>query len=297
MKKTTIFAAFLAVFAIATSPIQADVITNWEFSVNSTFTSWIGPLGDSSGKVVEQSVANHTNPIGNKAGVTINEDATKMSWTSYDNKGLRSSSLELNSWSGTINTDGNEETALTMTHNNQTVGNSAPTPKIMEIAIDVLLTGMHEDGRTIEQEVTMKLLLGFIETPNSGFGMLNGHTEDDIFFVIENPSTTERFTDAEGNVYDVSMDAVFQELAGVYLDTAAYYIDERLSGLYEYDPTSPLYGWSTLENTYASNTMDVNIVVRHDTMPSTPEPGTMLIFAVAGAVGIPACRRLRKRAR
>lgn len=318
MKKTTIFAAFLAVFAFAPVNLQADtvegdIIKNWDFSVESSFVSWLGPKDSSTGAVTWQDAATHVNldrsgkTPGNTVGDEYGKDST-LSWSSYDSTannssgvaGHRTSGLELDSNSGTIATDGEKALALTMIHNNQTVGTTAPTPKIMEIVIDVLLTGTHAGGQTVEEKLTMTLLLGFIETPNKGHGMLSGHTEDDIFFVISNPSTTQQFTDAFGNKYDVSMDAVFEQLTGEHLVTGLKYAQDRIGGFYDLGKLDTLYGWSTKENTYEANTMNVNIVVRHDTMENkstTPEPATMLIFAVAGAVGIPAYRRMKKQAR
>lgn len=289
MKKTTIFAAFLTVFAIVTAPLQADVITNWQFNVNSSFVSWLGQTDFGSEEVEWQQAKGETNPR-----ISFNDDLNWMGWSSQDG---RTSSLSLASNSGTITTDGDMQTALTMTHNNSVIGANSPAPKIMEIAIDVALTGVHANGDIVNQNLALTLMLGFMETPNKGSGMLDGHTQDDIFFIVSNPSTTQRFTDDFGNVYDVSMDAVFKELTGVHLDTAEYYIDERIGGYYNLSSLDTLYGWYTLEGKNLENAMDVNIVVRNETVPSTPEPGTMLIFAVAGAIGIPACRRLRKRTR
>ena len=286
MKKCCFILVFVFI-ACCSGIVRADVITSWDFSVNSTFVSWLGQTKYSTTVVDWQDAALHTNP-----GVTFNDDLTRMGWSSSDG---RTSSLDLASNAGNITTDGDMQTALTMTHNNSVIGTGSPTPKIMEVAIDVSLSGTHETGQTLEQNMTLTMLLGFIETPNKNSGMLNGHTEDDIFFIVGNPSTTQRFTDAFGNVYDVSMDAVFQELTGVHLDTALYYIDSRISDYYGFDMGDTLYGWSTLEGKNLENAMNVNIVVRHETMPGVPEPGTMLIIAVAGLCGVPFCRRLKNR--
>lgn len=295
MKKILTFLSVLVACAILSgAQLQADVITNWDFNVNSYFISWVGPENDAKGKVGTQVADGHGNRTGNTSGISFYNDRTIMEWSSYDSKKLRSSSLELNGLTGTIRTDGVSETALTMTHNNATVGTIAPTPKFMDIAVNVLLSGTHADGTEITKNVELVMQLGFMETPNKNVGMLPGHTEDDIFFVVNSPTTTERFTDALGNVYDVSMDAVFQEITGIHLDTAAYYIDERLGDYYEYDSTQPLYGWSTLEGESTANAMDVNIVVRHIPPSSTPEPATWLLMTCAGAVGLPLYRRCRK---
>lgn len=294
---------FLVVFALAPATVRADVITNWSYSVNSAFVSWLAP--DSKGNIVWKDAETHQNRVGSRtAGDSLYDSQygvdTILEWSSFNSNannssgvaGIRSSSLELHSQQGTIQTDGSLQTALTMVHNNQTIGNNAPKPKIMDITVDVLLTGRHEDGTQISQDISLNLTLGFIETANSGYGMK--YTEDDIFFVIDMANTTKRFTDAEGNIYDASLDAVFEELTGSHLNAAAYYIDKEFGNYYSYDSGQALYGWSTLENTYEQNQMNVNIVVRHDTMPTTPEPSTMLVFGLAGLAGLPVFRRMRR---
>lgn len=282
---------------------RADVITDWSFSVNSAFVSWLAP--DSKGNVVWKDAETHQNRVGNKTpGDSLYDSQygidTILEWSSYDSTsnnssgvaGIRSSSLELQSHEGAIRTDGQQATAMTMVHNNQTIGNNALKPKIMDITVDVLLTGWHEDGSKVSQELSLTLTLGFIETANNGYGMK--YTEDDIFFVVNTADTTQRFTDNYGNVYDASLDAVFEELTGDHLKAAIYYVNNDFGDYYSYDPSRPLYGWSTLENTYEENQMNVNIVVRHDTMPTTPEPSTMLILGLAGLAGLPAVRRMRR---
>lgn len=294
MKKFFFLPAVLIAFsACLASSAQADVITNWSFDVSSAFTSWLGPQGTASGDVKWQNVADHTNRTGKNSGISFNDSYTKMDWSSYDAKGLRSSSLALETYSGDLDTNGSYEAAMKIVHDNKTVGNTTPTPKIMDISVQVVLTGMYEDGSSLSQNINMNLQLGFIETPNKGYGQKAEHTQDDIFFIVANEGATENFTDAFGNDYTVSMQAIFDALGGIDLETADYYINERFEDYYNYDPSKPLYGWSTLEGESTEHNMKINLVVEPATS-TTPEPATWVMLALAGAAGFPLYRRSRK---
>lgn len=290
-----IIAAVFTILFVASQHIRAEIIETWSYDVEATFDSWYGPEGTRTNKSVSfwQNAEEHVNRVKGNDGISFSDDYTIMEWSSADN---RTSGLSLEGLSGKISTDGSSVTAMTMTHSNKTIGTSNPTPKILEIAIDVVLTGIYDDGDTFSIPLKLAFTLGFLETPNIGNGALDGHTEDDIFFIIDNPSSSQTFTDKNGNTYEISIDSTFNEITGVHLATAAHYINERFEGVYTYDPDQLLYGFTTREGKSQENAMDIQLVVRQITTSdsTTPEPGTLIVMSLAGILGVPVYRRMKK---
>lgn len=289
MKKfAVLLGVWVAVSFLSAGSVRAELITDWNYSVTSVFTTWT----DENGKTYD--IDTFTDRASGKSGFTLENDGTNLNWTSVDSKGTRTSGAELTSFSGIVSTDGEFQNALTMTHNNQTIGTVAPTPRYMDIGVVVTLAALTQAGEELSFDVNLTLSLGFIETPNQGFAGYYG-TQDDIFYVRDVSAATTQFIYGD-ILYDITLESSFQELSDVGMDTLRYQLRNDAT-FTSWDTGSAIYGWTTKEGQSATNAIELALQVRHETIPpATPEPGTMMIFGIASLVGLPLVRKLKRTA-
>lgn len=273
----------LGIFSI--SKADAEPITEWNYSVKSVFSSWIGSDGNN---YYSETLQERTN---GKAGFTLGSEGTQLNWYSKD--GRNSGAYLTPVQDGTVYTnDPMMVDAFTMTHNNQVVGTDSIKPSFMDIAVTVTLSALNSIGEEFSFDVEMTISLGFLETPNSGIAGYQ-YTEDDVFFVMDIQSTVKEFT-LDGIHYEISLEGSFDELTGKHLDVLNYNMGKNdiYASWYEENKDGPIYGWYTLEKTNEANAMQIGLQVN---TVNTPEPATLALFASASLLGIPAYRRWKNR--
>lgn len=281
--------ASLTVFAVLfASTAKADAILQWTYTVSPEFASWTDTNKNEwqNGGTLPSNIA-----INSIVG------GQEVRWKDSQN---RYSSISIVGNSGKINTDGNAEKAMTISHRNATITSGTQKPYDVTLSMDIILESMNytgENGLPVVLKLEADLPFLFYETVNDTSKAKYG-TDDDLFVVLDPSAVTTGTFTIDGLVYDVTLEASFKEILNEYDADGkliAAYAD-MARDLLKLDADTPIYGWTTKEGETNANAFDIYLNVRQSTIPTTPEPATMMIFGLAGLAGLPFARRLRKRA-
>ncbi len=262
MKRSIITLVAVTCFVFSAIAAQADVVTNWNYSVSGIFSN----------VTAQNNNLNH---------MRYEDGNTKLSWGT-DNYTRSSIYLTNYASDGTLGstmvTNGGLAQGLSMSHSNKTL--SAGVNALTGGSAALTLT-LNPFGTADELIFNTTLTFKFIETTNSG----PNNQWDDVFVLIGGlNSVTETFM-YDGNEYQFSFGASFDKIADVsmyHYNLVKDYVPEGYMVL----------GWVTKEGELTTIPTFLNI--KSPAPTPTPEPGTLALLGLGLAgLGLVA-RRNRK---
>lgn len=287
MKKriTTIIGSALVLVATMAFSASAAIIPSWDYTVTGGFIQWSTTVGTTGTPTAPVQGILTDLPI----TLTWDEPAPgdsvpayqKLLWGSVYENGTPVSDYGLDalSWiaieegTGSMLTNGPEEAAMNLYHNNRTVKSDSIqlTGGIVRSTLALKPTGAPVDD-TIYSVI---FEFGFFETPNIN------PLGDDIFLLMAPGVFSESFV-VEGQEYDVYFDGKFDTITEDYRQLL---IDQY--GFTEAQLAQAI-GWVTEEGILNLRDTSIRIV-------ATPEPSTILLLGLGfGLLGFAGYRKSRR---